>query len=358
MRINIAVAVASLALPVAGFGDAPVVNAVVNGSSTIPAGFPNSGIAPSSLFQIQGSGMATPGTVPVLQDSTQGLPLTLNGTSVSVTVAGVTLTPALYYSSPTLVAGVLPAATPAGAGTIMVSYNGTPSAAAPIQVLSSVFGFDTYHGWAVATDATSRALITETNSAQPGEVLIFWGTGLGSDPADSDTTYTATPHNISAAVQMYFGNVPVAASAIAYAGASVYPGVDVIGVTIPAEVLNGCFVPIALVTGSGANAVVSNIATLPIMNGGGSCSDPMTGMSGSIWSSLGSQSLVRTGEVEIGESVADGVSSALALVAFVNIGGSVFPDSAVTGAVSAGGCSILEILDTASSNPVVASETP
>jgi uncharacterized protein (TIGR03437 family) len=337
---------------------APVITAVMNNSSTIPAGFPNSGVAPSSLFVIQGSGMATPGSTAVLQDSTKGLPTMLNGASLSVTVGGTTVTPAIYYSSPTQIAAVLPAATPPGNGTITVSYGGTPSTAAPIQVVPSAFGFDLYHGWAVATDATSGALITDTNSAQPGEVLIFWGTGLGSDPADSDNTYTASPHAIGTPVQMYIGNALVPAAAIAYSGASVYPGVDVIGVTIPAGVLNGCFVPVALVTGSGASAPVSNIATLPIMNGGGSCSDPMTGMNGTLWSSLGSQSLVRTGEVEIGQSVADGALFTTAVMAFVNVGGPFFPDSGVTGAVSVGGCSTLQILQTANyTNPVVASET-
>jgi len=337
---------------------APVITAVMNNSSTIPAGFPNSGVAPSSLFVIQGSGMATPGSTAMLQDSTAGLPATLNGAGISVTVGGTTVTPAIYYSSPTQIAAVLPAATPTGTGTITVSYNGTPSAAAPIQVVPSAFGFDLYHGWAVATDASSGALITETNSAQPGEVLIFWGTGLGSDPADSDNTYTGSPHAIGTPVQMYVGNTPVPSSAIAYSGASVYPGVDVIGVTIPSGVINGCFVPLALVTGSGASAVVSNVATLPIMNGGGSCSDAMTGMNGTLWSSLGAQSLVRTGEVEIGESVFNGTLSTLALVAFVNIGGPVYPDSAITGAVSVGGCSTLQILSTAPPNAVAASETP
>ena len=37
---------------------------------------------------------------------------------------------------------------------------------------------------------------------------------------------------------------------IAYAGASVYPGVDVIGFTIPTGVPNGCLVPVIVVTGT------------------------------------------------------------------------------------------------------------
>lgn len=356
MRINMTVVAALLALPC--FGAAPAVSAVVNGSSTIPAGFPNSGVAPSSLFQIQGSGMATPGTVPVLQDSTQGLPLTLNGTTVSVTVGGVTVSPALYYSSPTLVAGVMPAATPVGTGTITVSYNGTPSAAAPIQIVSSAYGFTTYLGLGVATDAVSGALITYTNSAKPGQILVFWGTGLGSDQADSDTTYSNSPHAINTPVQMYIGGVPVPAASIAYSGASVYPGVDVIGVTVPAGVINGCESPVAIVTGSGANAVVSNVVALPIMDNGGVCSGSGldASLDGNTITAYKSQDTVTSGAVEIGVSTDNGVSGGIALVSFVSIAGPEFIYPSATGGVSLGGCTTLQILQT-STNIVAANET-
>jgi uncharacterized protein (TIGR03437 family) len=58
---------------------------------------PNYGIAPGSLFAIQGMNLNNNST-PVLQSSAApGLPTTLNQTSLSVTVNGVTTTPALYY---------------------------------------------------------------------------------------------------------------------------------------------------------------------------------------------------------------------------------------------------------------------
>jgi uncharacterized protein (TIGR03437 family) len=344
----------ALVLPNAVFGAAPAVTAVVNGSSTIPGGLPNSGVAPSSLFLIQGTGMATPGSVPVLEDSTQGLPLTLNGTRVSVTVNGVTLTPALYYSSPTLVAGVLPAVTPVGTGTITVSYNGTPSAAAPIQVVSSAYGFTTYSGLGVATDALTGALITYTNSAKPGEILVFWGTGLGSDPADSDTT--SSPHAINTPVQMYIGGVPVPASSIAYAGASVYPGVDVIGVTVPQGALNGCYSPVAIVTGSGANAVVSNSVTLPIDDNGGSCTDQHPSLTGSQISAYDAQAAVTVGALNIGVLTESGATDGIVLASFYSVAGAEFLDSAATGIVAVGGCTTLEIAP-GEVNPVAANET-
>jgi uncharacterized protein (TIGR03437 family) len=64
----------------------------------------------------------------VLQSSAPpGLPQTLNQTSVSVTVNGVTTTPGLYYTSASAVSAVLPSSTPVGTGTVTVTYNGIPS---------------------------------------------------------------------------------------------------------------------------------------------------------------------------------------------------------------------------------------
>ena len=98
----------------------PAVAQILNNSSLTPPGMPNFGIAPSSLFIVQGSGLADPGN-PVLQDSSAGLPSTLNGASITVVVGGVTTHPALYYTSPAQLAAVLPAATPVGTGTLTVS---------------------------------------------------------------------------------------------------------------------------------------------------------------------------------------------------------------------------------------------
>jgi uncharacterized protein (TIGR03437 family) len=68
-----------------------------------------------------------------VQDATAGLPLTLNGASISVTVGGVTTDPAIYYTSPSQIAAVLPASTPVGTGTLTVTYNGVPSNAGSMR---------------------------------------------------------------------------------------------------------------------------------------------------------------------------------------------------------------------------------
>jgi uncharacterized protein (TIGR03437 family) len=326
----------------------PTITGIQNNSSSIPAGFPNYGIPPSSLFKILGANLAAAGNAN-LQDSTQGLPLTLNQASLSVTVNGTTVHPAIYYATPTQIDAVLPAATPIGTGTLTVTNNGTASSPAQIQVVASAPGLTTYNGSAVAQIANTAPILTYTNSGAPGNVIILWGTGLGADPGDSDTTYTGTPHTINTPLQIYIGGVQV--SNIAYVGASVYPGVDVIGLTIPAGAPSGCYVPVAVVAGSGASSVVSNIATLPIMPNGGVCVDSLYGINGTQISQASGQSTVSSGIVFVVQSTSPDtkggtqVTSEAAAI-FESVTGSSYAGG--SGDVSLNGCSLNQTVVTTS----------
>jgi uncharacterized protein (TIGR03437 family) len=272
--------VLALAWPVAALAAGPTVTQILNNSSGTPPGLPNSGIAPSSIFIVTGSGLADPGT-PVLQSSAApGLSLTLNGASITVVVNGVTTHPPLYYTSPTQLAAVLPAATPVGTGTLTVTYDGAPSNAASILVVASAVGINHFNqipiplgifnpnvDIGVATDAVTGALLTFTNSGVPGEIITLWATGLGADPADSDTTYASPPHAVNTPLQIYVGGVP---ATILYQGSAGYPGVTQINLIIPASVTTGCYVSLAAVTGT----VISNVVVFPIHPGGGTCVVP------------------------------------------------------------------------------------
>ena len=256
-------------------------------------------IAPGSLFAVAGSGMATPGSQAVLQDSTKGLPLTLNGASLSVTVNGVTTQPPLYYAIPSQLAAVLPSNTPVGVGTLTLTYNGQ-TAVAPIQVAPTALGLATISelgtGQAIVTDANYK-LVTYTNSAAPGQVVTLWGSGLGAGTGDSDTTYTSAPHGIAVAgypLQIYIGGIP---ASIDYQGRNGYPGLDQINVTIPASAPTGCFIPLAAVSGSGDTMVESNHVTIPVAAGGGNCSDPNTWLSASQAQSWSGKTSINWGNV-------------------------------------------------------------
>ncbi len=309
----------------------PTITQIQNNSSSIPSGFPNYGIAPSSLFKIVGTGLAASGDATLHSSEGAGLQITLNGASVTVTVGATVVHPALYYATPTQIDAVLPANTPVGAAKLTVTYNNAVSAAANFVVVASAVGLTDYNGnYGVATDLSGN-LLTMTNSGKPGQAIIVWATGLGADPADSDTTYTNSPHAINTQVQIYFGGVLTTAI---YQGASTYPGVDVIILTIPNSVPSGCWIPMAVVTTNGTNVVVSNIVTFSINPSGGACVDVPSGLNGSQLTPQSSQSL-KTGLLALIQtnSAKDGTVN-VTDAAFQKYTGIFSPN----GQVSPGGC--------------------
>src|SRR5580658_7000289 len=116
---------------------APAITAVYNAASWIPVSLPNSGVAQGAIFTVTGTGLG-PATLQQVQSyplpTTQGLA----GTTVQVTVAGVTETCIMVYTVDTQVAAILPSATPTGTGTLTVSYQGAKSSIA-IQVQAADF---------------------------------------------------------------------------------------------------------------------------------------------------------------------------------------------------------------------------
>lgn len=327
---------------------APTVTGVTNNYSFIPPGFPNSGISPSAIFTIFGRNMGAPvtGTLTLQSSAGSGLPKSLNGTTISVTVSGTTVAPAMYYETPTAIAAVLPANTPTGSGTLTVTYNGTASNAFAIQVVPSAFGLGTYYGTGtgliLATDAVSGALVNYTNSASPGEVLTLWGSGLGADTADSDTVFTTTPHAVNqGSVQVWIGGIQ---ANVLYAGSSGYPGLNQINVTTPNGV-TGCNNSVVVTVG----ADISNFATMPIAQGTKVCSDPAFGITGSQLSTLSTQTNVKSGTTFLGQLISTGstgtMTSNFATASFQSVTGSSY--GAQSGALpSIGSCVVTEVVST------------
>ena len=320
----------------------PTITKVTNNYSYIPTGFANSGISPSTIFTIFGANMSDPAPANLTLNTSAGagIPTKSGGATVSVTVGGKTVTPGLYYAIPTQIAGVLPAGTPTGAGTLTVNYNGATSAAFAINVVPATLGLDTYYGTGsgliTATNATTGALFDYTHSAAPGQTIVLWGSGLGADTADSDTVFTTTPHAVNqSSVQVYFGNV---AGTVGYAGSSGYPGLNQINVTIPANAPTGCGVSVAAVV----LGVTSNFGTLPI--GQGVCSDSIYGINGTQLGQLSGQTTVKSGSVIVGQSVTSMGTSNLALASFSSTTGSTYGTS--SGIVSLGSCLVTEVIGT------------
>ncbi|HUJ49736.1 MAG TPA: hypothetical protein VLW25_06040 [Bryobacteraceae bacterium] len=317
---------------------APTITKVQNNYSNIALGLPNYGIAPSTLFVIYGTRLADPTAKAVLQSSASpGIPTTLNGASISVTVNGVTTHPAMYYAIATQIAAVLPGGTPVGTGTLTVTYNGLTSAAFTIQVVASALGLDTLSGLpsgiAVATDSNGN-VFGYTTSASPDQIITLWGSGLGADTADSDVEFTSSPNAVNVPLIVYIGGIQ---AQVLYAGGSGYPGLAQIDVKIPANVTPGCGVPIVGVVGT----IVSNTVSIPVAQSGGVCQDDIRGLDGNALNTTAAQSTTRSGTLAIVlDTTQKGTQSVFATGGFIRDTNQ--PNTYGYAYVTEGGCLVLQ----------------
>jgi uncharacterized protein (TIGR03437 family) len=327
----------------------PQITQVQNNYSWIVPGAPNYGIAPGSIMTIIGSGMTDAASAVLQSSASPGIPTTLNNASVSITVNGTTVHPGIYYAVPTAIAVVVPSSTPVGTGTVTVTHGGTPSAPAPVVVAPAALGLDTLNGSGggpgTIEDASTYAVFTSTNSARPGENIVLWGSGLGADTADSDTTYTATPHSVNTPLEIYIGGVQ---ANILYHGASGYPGLTQIDVTVPSNVPTGCAVSVVGVSGTGSSALVSNFVSMPIATSGGTCIDSLAIVSPTQASTLSGKTTVKFGGVAVAQTTMPSGTSAAPTVTdeataiFYSLSGSSLTGYTSSSEPSLGSCSVTQ----------------
>jgi uncharacterized protein (TIGR03437 family) len=260
---------AFLTLSVALFATSPSISGIVNPASNIPPGLPNYGIAQGSIFVVYGANL---GPASLVQASSWPLPTTggLSGTSITVTVGGMTISAPMIYTVQSQVAAVLPSNTPAGTGTLNLTYNGTNVSSA-LTVVGSNFGISTVNqsggGPAVVTNP-DYSLVDASHSAKPGDVVIIWGTGLG--PISGSDAILPNPTDLGTPIHVFVGGVE---ASVLYRGRSADPGLDQINIVIPQGFSPGCWVSLVIQT----NGVVSNTTSVAAEPNGGVCSDPMLG---------------------------------------------------------------------------------
>lgn len=260
--------VGALALLAAVAAAQPTINAggIVNAASYAPNGLPNASIAQGSIALVFGKNLG-PAT---LVQAGFPLPTTLSGTSVQITVSGTTVRGLMIYALAGQLALVVPSSTPTGTGTLTVTYNNQTSAPAPITVVRNSFGIFTLNqagsGPAVVTDANYQPNIL-TAAAQPGQVWVLWGTGIG--PVTFDETRGAPVEDMRTSdAQVFVGNK---SARILFRGrAPGFSGLDQINFEVPPGV-EGCYVPLAVRVGG----VVSNFASMSVSSSGSVCSDPL-----------------------------------------------------------------------------------
>lgn len=175
-------------------------------------------------------------------------------------------------------AAILPSNTPAGSGTLTLTYSGQSSSAVPIQIVPSSFGAFTQNqagsGPAVIQNyvsATELPVNTLLAPAYPGQTVILWGTGLGPVSYNDADAPPSTPVNMQTAlnVQVWVGNQP---ATVSYAGRSgCCSAIDQIVFVVPQGV-QGCYVPV--VVKAGTAGVVGNVTSMAVAaSAGGVCSD-------------------------------------------------------------------------------------
>jgi len=250
----------------------PVVNqgGVLNAASYGLDPLPNAGIAQGSIFTAFGSGLG-----PATFQQASGFPLltSLAGTSIAVKSGGATVNAFMLWTTAGQVAAILPSQTPVGAATLTLTYGGKASAPVSITVVRSNFGIFARNsagtGPAIVQNYVSP-VATPLNSpiapAQPGQVLILWGTGLG--PVSVDETGPPGAVDPGTDVEVWVGNER---ATVLYKGRTPsYPGEDQINFQLPQDVVQGCYVPVAIKAGG----VVSNFGSIAIASQGSVCSDP------------------------------------------------------------------------------------
>lgn len=257
------------ALPLAA---QPFINyrGIVNAASFEGPGLPGGSIAQGSIFTIFGSNL---GPAQAMKSSSYPLQNQLGGVSVQITQGSTTLAaiPIVAYASQ--VSAIMPSTAPLGQVLIRVQYNNQTSnvgvanvvAASPglFSVASSGFGPGVIQNY---VSSTNQPVNTTQVTAQPGQVLTLWATGLGPVPYADNIAPTAG--NVPAQISVFVGGQP---ATVAYSGRSpCCSGLDQIVFTVPANAPTGCYVPVQVQENG---KIVSNAVTVAIDKAGAACTD-------------------------------------------------------------------------------------
>jgi uncharacterized protein (TIGR03437 family) len=223
------------------------------------------------MFSIYGTNMGPASSPPL---SSWPLQKTLGGVTIQIQDAsGATLQAIPLYVSPGQINAILPSATAVGTATATATYGGQTSAPASFTVVKSSFGIlaqdQAGSGPGVVSNYVQNAawpMNTIVSSAQPGQPVVLWGTGLG--PVTGDETTPPVQGDLRSGLDpmtLWVGGQQVN---IDYAGRSTSAGQDQINFVAPN--ITGCWVPVTLQIGS----MASNTITISISPFGGACQDP------------------------------------------------------------------------------------
>jgi uncharacterized protein (TIGR03437 family) len=241
---------------------------IVNVASYMAPGLPAGSLPQGGMVAIFGSKL---GPAAGAQVSSFPLGTTLAGVSVTVTQQATTVNALPVYVGAGQINAIIPSNAPLGRVSVRVIYNGVTSNPSPANVVGSSFGIITVNsagfGPGIIQNYAPVGLTVNSTqaTAQPGQVEILWGTGLG--PVAQDDV-PPTPVTLPVKVELFVGGQ---AASVLYSGrSSCCSGIDQINFTVPAAAPAGCYVPVVVrVAGR-----VSNTATMAIDPNGAPCTDP------------------------------------------------------------------------------------
>ena len=258
-----------------GSGATPRITAVVD------AGAYTANISQGSVFVVKGTNLCASGTVyGTLPYSTSPL----NGVKITFTPVsgGAGMDAYMVYTfaagAVNQLAAILPSTVPAGDYTVIVTNNGTASAAFKATVVPHKFGIIT-----VASSGAGRAVVqnyisqtqydlgrytTGTISgytyspSHPGQIIVIWGTGMGPIASADNVVPGAIDLRASLNIQVLINGVPIQPDL--YGGrAPTLPGADEIILTLPTDVATGCLLTLQV----SVNGQLSNPTNISIASG-------------------------------------------------------------------------------------------
>ena len=255
LALRFALILALCGLPLAADSGAPSIGS----TSLVNAATGQSVFAPYAICTLYGTGLFLDGTA-----------VAGAGPEVPETLAGVTVlignTPAgLFYISANQINLLIPNSIPLGTYSLTVVRNGLASQSVPIAIQGVAPGlFSAMPGIAVTTHADGTP-VTVTSPAVPGEVVVFYATGLGHmlpDPPDRSAAPSVAPIAQFAGFQVLLDGAAIDPSLVQYAGAAPFnAGLYQVNVQLPANLPSNPEVQVS-VAGSMSPAGLSLITGL------------------------------------------------------------------------------------------------
>ena len=215
----------------------PSISLVANAEGESPT------IAPNTWVEVKGSNLAPSGDTRVWRTSDfvgGNLPASLDG--VGVTVNG---KPAyIYYISPTQINILTPPDAMSGAVQVMVTANGSASAAYTTQAQATSPSFFVINGgpYVLAQHSANYSLVGPANlypgsttPAEPGETVVLYANGFGQTAVPVISGSATQSGNLSPLPAVTIGGIP---ATVPYA-ALISPGLYQINVVVPANAASG-----------------------------------------------------------------------------------------------------------------------